>query len=134
MGTASEEARAQETQKLLSYGFRYFQTHSLYPAGRELSRAKVWKGKSSELALGAAEEVLMTIPRGAADSLNAEISIETLIEAPIEKGQVLGDLIVSLNGEVVYSADLVALEDVEQAGIFARLWDSVIIFVTGLFR
>lgn len=134
MGTKSEEARAVETQKLLSYGFRYFQTHSLYEEGAELGQAKVWKGKTDQLALGVADQVQVTIPRGASDLLKAEISIDSLIEAPIEKGQMLGELIVSLEGETVYTADLVALESVEQAGFVARIWDSVVIFVTGLFK
>lgn len=134
LGTKSEESRAVETQKLLSYGFRYFKTHKLYDEAQELSRARVWKGMADEVSLGVANKVFITIPSGASDQLEAEIAVDNLIQAPIEAGQVLGDLKVTLEGEQVYAGDLVALEKVEQAGLFSRLWDSIVIFVTGLFK
>lgn len=134
MGARSEEARAVESQKLLAYGFRYYQTHTLYPKGAELTRARVWKGRADEVALGVGEKVTITIPRGAKDELQAEMLVDSKIEAPLTQGQSLGEFRVSWGEEDVFKAPLIALADVEQAGFFSRLWDSVIIFVTGLFE
>lgn len=133
LGASSDESRAVESQKLLSYGFRYFQTHTLYPQGAELTRAKVWKGQADEVALGVGDKVTITIPRGAKDQLKAEMLVDSQIEAPLNEGQALGEFNVTWEDQQVYSAPLVALAEVQQAGFFARLWDSVIIFVTGLF-
>ncbi len=133
MGTSSEEARAVESQKLMAYGFRYYQTHPLYKQGQELSRNRVWKGVVDEVGLGIPNDVTITIPRGASGSLEAKISIDSIIEAPIEQGQVLGELHVLLQDKSVYQTDLVALEAVSPSGFFARLWDSLMMFINGLF-
>lgn len=134
LGTKSDEARTVESLKLLSYGFRYFQTHSLYTADEELNNAKVWKGRANQISMGVAEDVTITIPRGSKDELKAEMLVDTQIEAPIEKGQSLGELVVSLEGEEIYRGDLVAHNAVEQAGFFSRVWDSIVIFFNGLFE
>lgn len=133
LGARSEEARAVESQKLLAYGFRYYQTHTLYPEGAELTRAHVWKGQADEVPLGVGKEVTITIPRGAKDELKAEMLVDLQIEAPLTQGQELGEFIVTWEGKNVYRAPLVALEKVQEAGFFSRLWDSIVIFVTGLF-
>lgn len=133
LGARSEEARAVESQKLLAYGFRYYQTHTLYDRGAELTRAKVWKGQADEVALGVGEEVTITIPRGAKDELQAEMLVDSQIEAPITAGQTLGEFRVTWQGNDVFTAPLIALAEVEQSGFFARLWDSVVIFFSGLF-
>ena len=133
LGTKSDETRAVESTKLLAYGFRYYQTHALYGAGDVLKESRVWKGLTDKVSLGIAEDATITIPRGAKDKLNAEIQVDTLIEAPITQGQVLGELVVKLEGVPVYQAELVALEPVEPAGFFARLWDAIVIFVMGMF-
>ncbi len=132
LGAKSDEARAIESQKLLAYGFRYFQTHTLYSKGQELSRNKVWKGQQNEVGIGIAEQAVVTIPRGAKDNLKAEMRVDTQIEAPITAGQTLGELVVTLDDKEIYKSDLVALNAVEQAGFFARLWDSIVIFINGL--
>src|SRR5690606_8170982 len=88
LGTTSEEARARETQKLLSYGFRYFETHPLYSAGVSLQDAQVWKGTVDTVSLGLAEPVAVTIPRGQKDKLQATLEIDSLLQAPLSEGQV----------------------------------------------
>ncbi|WP_439133510.1 D-alanyl-D-alanine carboxypeptidase family protein [Pseudomaricurvus sp.] len=133
MGTRSDEARAAESQKLLSYGFRYFQTHKLYSGGESLQQSRVWGGKSKEVSLGLADDLYLTIPRGADDDLDAKIFIDDVIKAPISEGQELGNLTVVLNDETLVDQPLVALTAVEQAGFFARLWDSIKLFFLGLF-
>lgn len=133
LGTRSEEARARETQKLLNYGFRYFQTLSLYEAGAELSRSKVWKGLQDQLSLGILDDVIITVPRGSRKDVEAKLEVDTVIEAPIQQGQELGTLKITLAGETLVEQPLVALKPIEEAGFFARLWDAIKLFFVGLF-
>jgi D-alanyl-D-alanine carboxypeptidase (penicillin-binding protein 5/6) len=133
MGTRSEAVRAEESAKLLAYGFRFFQTHSLYKKDQELSRARVWKGAANEVSLGVDKDVAITIPRGSSEALKAEIVVDSTIVAPLTVGQALGELRVSLEDKVIYKSPLVVLTAVEEAGFFARLWDSLVLFVTGIF-
>jgi D-alanyl-D-alanine carboxypeptidase (penicillin-binding protein 5/6) len=133
MGTESDEARMRESQKLLSYGFRYFQTHRLYEGGVPLKTARVWYGTADEVGLGAAETVTVTITRGAYDSLKAELVVPNAIEAPLEKGQVLGRLVLRLGEETVADVPLVALDAVEEAGFFSRIVDFLLLLFANLF-
>ncbi|MGD8175738.1 D-alanyl-D-alanine carboxypeptidase family protein [Marinimicrobium sp. ARAG 43.8] len=134
MGTSSENARASETEKLLAYGFRYYQTRSIYSAGDELQRSRVWSGKQEEVVLGVKEDIQLTIPRGAESQLDAQMHIDEVIRAPIEAGEELGRLTIDLDGERLVDAPLVALEPVEPAGFFARLIDAIKLFFIQLFK
>jgi len=133
MGTESDEARMRESQKLLSYGFRYFETHRLYEAGVPLKTQRIWYGAEDELALGTREAVSVTITRGAYEKLQAELLVPTAIEAPVQQGQEMGTLRLSLNGEIVREVPLVALAGVEEAGIFSRFLDFVLLLFANLF-
>jgi len=133
MGTRSEEARARETQKLLAYGFRYFETRKVYSAGDSLKTSKVWLGKSAELNIGIEDELYLTLPRGLKGELDVSIVTEDFLEAPISKGQVVGHLVLSQEGEVRAERPLIALNDVEEAGFFGRLWGSIKLFFARLF-
>ncbi|MGB5325608.1 MAG: D-alanyl-D-alanine carboxypeptidase family protein, partial [Pseudomonadales bacterium] len=90
MGAKSTRGREQETQKLLAYGFRYYTTSTLYRAGEEISRSKVWAGKAGEFSLALEQDLSVTIPRGQRDSLQAKIEIDKEIIAPVEQGRVYG--------------------------------------------
>ncbi len=133
MGTTSDEARMRETQKLLKYGFRYFQTQKLYDADVALKQSEVWFGASNTVQLGVSDLVYVTIPRGRYDDLKATTDVERVIKAPLELGQELGSLRVTLDDEVVFEAPLVALGAVAEAGFFKRLWHAVYLFFSGLF-
>ncbi|MBR9910502.1 MAG: D-alanyl-D-alanine carboxypeptidase [Gammaproteobacteria bacterium] len=133
MGARSDEGRASESQSLLDYGFRWFQTHKLYTAGMELGDSRVWAGKQDSVKLTIADDLFLTIPRGSADDLQAELHIDEVIKAPFSAGQVLGNLTVSLAGETLVDVPLIAVEGVEQAGLFARLWDMIVLFFLNLF-
>ncbi|MEQ9565699.1 MAG: serine-type D-Ala-D-Ala carboxypeptidase, partial [Pseudomonadales bacterium] len=133
MGARSEQARATESQKLLSWGFRYYMTHRLYSADDILSTERVWKGKADSVELGVDEEVYLTIPRGAEDLLEATISVESTLQAPLEVGDQVGNLSISYEGEEILTKPLVAKTQVEQAGFFARVWDSLKLFLMKLF-
>jgi D-alanyl-D-alanine carboxypeptidase (penicillin-binding protein 5/6) len=128
MGTDSEESRMRESQKLLSYGFRYFETQKLYDAGVPLKTTQLWYGEAEDIELGVGEAVFVTIPRGHYRDLKAELKVAKIIEAPVDQGQEFGELRLMLNDELVYSAPLIALVGAEQAGIFSRLSDGIYLF------
>ncbi len=133
-GTNSEQARAAETQKLLTYGFRFFETQTFYKKGAELTKAMVWKGSEHEVKAGLSEDLTMTVPRGQLKQLQANMVVEPNLMAPIQQGQVIGKVEVKLNDKVVRTADLVALNAVEEGGFFRRIWDSIRLFFFGLFN
>lgn len=133
MGTNSEEARAKETQKLLNYGFRYYKTHELYQPGESLIESKVWGGATEQFQLGLAEKVVVTIPRGQKSELDAKLDLDPVIEAPVQIGQEFGRLVVKLGDEIIVNERLVALNEVEQGGLFKRIWDWIKLFFIGLF-
>jgi D-alanyl-D-alanine carboxypeptidase (penicillin-binding protein 5/6) len=133
-GTNSEQARAAETQKLLTYGFRFFESRNFYKKGTELTKGLVWKGSEHEVKAGLAEDLTMTLPRGQMQKLQASMVLEPQLMAPIQQGQVIGKVEVKLDDKVIRSADLVALNAVEEGGFFRRLWDSIRLFFYGLFN
>lgn len=132
MGSSSEEVRAQESQKLLSYGFRYYRTHALYEAGQVLRDEKVWAGSRDQIRLGVAENLAVTVPRGQTDQLEASIELDKVIRAPVASGDVLGQVQITLQGERVASVPLVALEAVPEGGLFKRIWHAILLFFIGL--
>lgn len=124
MGTASATARANESQTLLNYGFRFFETHKLFDANAIMAEAKVKKGETSKLNVGVTEDVYVTAPRKHFGELKAETQIDKALMAPINKGDSVGTLSVSLGNEVVLSRPLVAMDSVAQGGLFRRLYDA----------
>ncbi|GLZ84188.1 D-alanyl-D-alanine carboxypeptidase [Metapseudomonas resinovorans] len=133
-GTNSEQARAAETQKLLTYGFRFFETQTFYQKGAELAKAQVWKGAVREAKAGLAQDLTLTLPKGQAKKLQASMTLNPQLIAPIKQGDVIGKVEVKMEDQVVHSADLIALETVEEGGFFRRLWDSIRLFFYGLFN
>ncbi|WP_250458731.1 D-alanyl-D-alanine carboxypeptidase family protein [Microbulbifer litoralis] len=134
VGTKSDENRAAESQKLLAYGFRYYQTHKVYSSSDVLQTERVWGGKAPEVGIAVAEDVYVTIPRGGEDSIKADLIIDGELEAPLEKGQPVGKVVVTLDGETVADIKAVAAEDVEKAGFFKRMWDALKRFIMGFFQ
>lgn len=125
MGTASEKARADESQKLLNYGFRFFETHKLFKAGEERIRPEIWKSPQEDLSVGLAEDLFITIPKGTYDELEANVDLPSLLTAPIPNGTQLGTLNIVLNGDVIDQKPLVALQDAPAAGWWTRSMDSI---------
>lgn len=132
MGTSSEEARAQETQKLLSYGFRYYETMNLYEQGAVLNTPRIWGGERNELRVGVDENVFMTVPRARNQELGARLDIRQDLSAPISQGDRVGTLEVRLGDDIVGEQALVALESIEEGNIFKRLFDQVRRFFSNL--
>ena len=122
LGSSGEAQRANDSMALLNWGFRFFETHRLYDAGEELTSQKIWKGRANELRLGLAEPLLVSTGRGKYDQLQPSMDLPATLVAPIEEGQVIGTVRVTLDGDVVAERPLVALEAVERAGFFKRLW------------
>ena len=132
-GANSEQARAIESQKLLTWGFRFFETYHAYDAGEKLAETPVWFGKQRSVMLGAGSDLVMTIPRDSQARLQANMTLPASVEAPIQAGSQLGEVIISLDGEELQRYPLVALDDIEQAGMLTRLWHHVLRFFSNLF-
>jgi D-alanyl-D-alanine carboxypeptidase (penicillin-binding protein 5/6) len=128
MGASTEKARADSAMALLNYGFRFYETHKLYDAGKPLATPKLWKGASNQLPLGVIDNVLVTVKRGQYDQLKATMDIPATLIAPFTKGQQVGTLRVTLDGKPVQSVPLVALADAPRGGFFSRLWDSILLW------
>jgi len=132
MGARSERSRARESQKLLTYGFRYFESHKLYAQQESLQTSQVWLGETDSLDLGVNNGVYITIPRGQKGNLDLVNSIDEVIKAPVTKGMEYGQIKVSLDGKTLLEKPLIALHDVKEAGFLARLWDYIVLFFYSL--
>ena len=125
LGTSSTKARTQQTQALLNYGFRFFETHKLYEAGDALTSVRVWKGDRQELELGVRSDLYITIPKGQYDNVQAKLDLMRKIEAPVVSGESYGTVTLTLGEKEVASRPLVALESVAEGGLWDQMSDSV---------
>lgn len=125
VGTKSDAARAAETEKLLTYGFRFYQTVRLFKAGDKLSTVHVWKGEREQMALGLAQDLVITIPRGTYNELKANMTVEPNIIAPTTKGKAYGAVNLSLKGQPLTRIPLISFEDVPEAGLAGRISDTL---------
>ena len=132
MGANSDSGRAQESHKLLTYGFRYFESHRLYADQEVLQTSKVWLGNDDTLDLGVKNGAFITIPRGQKGNLNVEFSIDNVIKAPVIKGMEYGHVIVSLDEKILMDKPLLALHEVKEAGFVSRIWDYIKLFFYSL--
>ena len=128
LGTESDKARASASQALLNYGFRFYETHKLYDAGKELATARVWKGASDTVSLGLDSPLYATIPRGQYKSLAASMTINNRIMAPVSKDQTLGTVQVQLGDSIVAGQNLVALQGVGEGSIWQRIVDEALLY------
>ena len=131
LGALSTEGRAQESQKLLTYGMRFFETHTLYNAQESLTKARVWGGAEDYIELLIERQVAVTIPRGQAKYIKATMDINSGIEAPVFAGDVLGKLVITLDTDVILERDLVASKDMLEGGFFKGISDSVTRLISG---
>ncbi|URL58973.1 D-alanyl-D-alanine carboxypeptidase [Luteibacter flocculans] len=128
MGASSEKGRADAALALLNYGFRFYESHKLYEANKPLATPKLWKGAENTIALGLTEDALVSVKRGDYDKLKANLDIPATLIAPFKKGQQVGTLRVTLDGQPVLTAPLVALADAPEGGFFSRLWDTIMLW------
>ncbi len=125
LGTASETARAAESQKLLNYGFQFYDSVKLYETGQAVASLPVWKGAGNSVKAGFVNEMYVSIPKGQADKLKAQLATQQPLVAPVASGQKLGVMKLTLDGKPYAEIPVVALEAVALAGIFGRGWDSI---------
>jgi len=132
LGTDSESIRAQESLKLLNFGFQFYDTVRLYTAGQELSRFRVWKGAANELPVGFAADFVMSLPKGQSEKIQVSLVSQQPVMAPIHKGQPVGTMQLVLDGKALGEYPVVALEPVPVAGFFGRLWDALLLWIKSL--
>ena len=125
LGTASAKARIDGSQALLNYGFRFFETRLLYRAGEKVTDTKVWKASRETTALGVADDLYITIPRGRFDDVESVLNLPTQLMAPVAQGQPLAELQVSLNGAVLLNEPLRALEENPTGSFWQRTRDGI---------
>ena len=128
LGNTSENQRAVDAQALLNWGFRFFETHRLYDAGKPIATQRVWKGAADAVRLGVSQPLLVSSPRGQYGRMKATMDIPKTLVAPIRKGQALGTVKVMQDGKLVAQAPLVALDEVPRGGFFKRLWDELLMW------
>jgi len=128
LGTKSEEARADASQSLLNYGFRFFETHKLYDGSTRLTTARVWKGASDSAELGLAEPLYISIPRGEYNNLDASMQLQEQVTAPVTQGQTLGRVVISLGDKLVTERDLVALQAIDEGSFWQRIVDEGLLY------
>lgn len=133
MGTPSKKARLEESRKLLTYGFRFYETDKVFSIEDYLQR-RLWMGEQDELEISTSKDVYVTLPRGQVDKLTTEFDIQEPLKAPITKGDDIGTVRWLLNDEVVAEQTLIATQSVEQAGLFKRLVDTVKLFFNNLLK
>lgn len=129
LGTASDNVRAAESQKLLNFGFQFYESKRLYAAGSVIRQEKVWKGTENQVAITVAQPVYFTLPRGEFANMKANIQLPQALSAPIKAQQVVGQLAFSLDGKVVHQVPLVAASAVTASNFVARMIDQVRLFL-----
>jgi D-alanyl-D-alanine carboxypeptidase (penicillin-binding protein 5/6) len=125
LGSSSESVRAQESLKLLNWGYQFFDAVRLYEKSRPVKTIEVWKGARPALNAGFRSELVVTVPKGQADQIKAELLSQSPLIAPVAEGQRVGVLRVTLEGKALGEYPVVALESVAAAGIFGRAWDTL---------
>jgi serine-type D-Ala-D-Ala carboxypeptidase (penicillin-binding protein 5/6) len=133
MGTASTKARKNDAAALFNYGFNFYQTKTLFEANTELAKPRIWKGEADYVPVGVLEKTVLTLPRGKHDNLVTAVAINEPLKAPLAVGDPVGTVTISSEDQSVLQVPVVALAAVEQSGFFARLWDSILMFISSLF-
>jgi serine-type D-Ala-D-Ala carboxypeptidase (penicillin-binding protein 5/6) len=129
LGTTSDNVRAAESQKLLNFGFQFYESKLIYPADKAITRQKVWKGTENEVDLTVAKPVYLTLPQGEYANMKANLRIAKPLEAPLKAHQTVGAVDFSLGGKVVHSVPLVTVHAVEASNIFSRMIDQVRLYL-----
>ena len=129
LGAASENARANESQKLLNWGYTAYDAVRLFDANQPVATPQVWKGKENTVKLGRAEPIVVAVPAGSASKIKTQVARPDPLVAPFAKNQPIGSLKVTLADQPVAEVQLVALEAVEQAGVLGRAWDAIRLWI-----
>jgi len=134
LGAATETIRSRESEKLLTWGFRFYETVTPIKAGKSFATQRVWYGDRSEVNLGVASDAAITVPKGQMKNLKASFTLsQPQLTAPLAKNQVVGTIDFQLDGKSIDQRPLVVLEEVKEAGFFGRIWDFIVMKITSLF-
>jgi serine-type D-Ala-D-Ala carboxypeptidase (penicillin-binding protein 5/6) len=125
LGAPNDNARATESQKLLNYGFQFYETKLVYSANKAISEFKIWKGSENKVAATVQDDLYVTLPKGDYANVKATIASKQPLLAPINKGQAIGQIQFSLNDKVIQQQNLVAAKEIPVAGLLGRMWDSM---------
>ena len=132
-GSDSDNNRFLSSQRLLEYGFRFFATQKVLNANQEYKNITVWGGVEKSLGLGVLDDISITLPRTSFKDLIVNYKYSNNIQAPIEIGQTIGTLEILSNEEIVFSTELVALQNIKSKGFFGRLWSKFVLWIFSLF-
>ncbi|MGX8939284.1 serine hydrolase [Symbiopectobacterium sp. Eva_TO] len=134
LGAPTDAIRFRDSEKLLTWGFRFFETVTPVQANTTFTTQRVWYGAQSEARLGVADDVALTVPKGQMRNLKASFTLtSTHLQAPLAKNQAVGTVDFQLDGKVIAQRPLVVLDDVPEAGLFGRLWDAIWLTLTKWF-
>ena len=125
LGTSSDNSRTQESQKLLNWGFQNFDTVKLYSKGQAIATPQIWKGSQNAVKIGFANDVMVTVPKGVAAKMKPVLERKDPLVAPLPQNTRVGSLKMMVDGKPLLELPVVALENVEEASIFGRAWDSI---------
>lgn len=129
LGASSELARANEAQKLLNWGYTAWEGLKLFDAGQPVLEPQVWKGTEDTLKLGSVQPIVLAVPAGSAKQIKTQVARPDPLVAPFTKGQQVGTLKILAGEQTLREVPLVALQPVEQAGIFGRAWDAIRLWI-----
>ncbi|KVE26898.1 peptidase [Burkholderia singularis] len=127
MGETKESDRVQDSMKMLNYGYTAFDSVRLYKAGQPIDTPRVYKGKSNTVQVGVKQDLFVTVPHGVADKVKPEVSLNAPLIAPLADGQTVGSVKLAADGKTLAEFPVVALQPVPEAGIFGRIWDSILL-------
>jgi len=125
LGEPNDSMRADDSEKLLNYGFRFFETHQLYKSGQSVAELPLYKGMVDKVSVGLAGNQFVTIPTGQYQRLNISTKIPSYLQAPIKKGDNVGELVVKFDNNIIATKPLYALQDIELGGFYTRARDSI---------
>jgi D-alanyl-D-alanine carboxypeptidase (penicillin-binding protein 5/6) len=133
LGSPTESARADDSERLLNYGFRFYETHQLYKAGSTITTLPLYKGQQNQLAIGLGEDEFITIPSGQYQRLSLHTKVPKYLQAPLAKGDPVGELVVQFDNQPIATKPLYALQSAPQGGVFTRMKDSIYLTFKGWF-
>lgn len=125
LGAPTDSSRADDSERLINYGFRFFETHELYKAGASITELPLYKGKTDKVNIGLLNEQFITIPSGQYQRLSVTTNVPKYVQAPLEKGDRIGELVVHFDNEVIATQALYALESAPKGGLMTRMKDSI---------
>jgi D-alanyl-D-alanine carboxypeptidase (penicillin-binding protein 5/6) len=125
MGASSDNARTEDSQRLLTYGFRFFESHKLYPAEKTIKNRRVWKGRTKYVAIGTADDLYVTTPAGQLDKIRVDLELPDNLQAPLTKGETVGYITIYLEDTLLSKTPVVALNDIPKGNLYHRLRDFI---------